>query len=189
MYAHVRTLATLGAVVLLALFGGALTDQGKAWADFDFTFTHVEDTVMSATTWDTVEFHALLTNTGTDIDSYLVTLTENPPTPDDWWVELCAAGQCWDSLITQVNVYLEPTWEDHVLLHVIPRSVSQGHYLVTVQSYGSPGLKLTKSMNFMLNAHGGVPTTNQWGLIALVGLILTSGLYLTYRRLKPAKQR
>lgn len=189
MYGHVRDLAILGAVVLLALFGGALTDQGKAWADFDFTFTS-QETVLVVSVGDTAKFYAILENTGTEIDSYLVTLTENPPTPEDWWVEFCAGGVCWDSTITVANSYLEPGWTDQVELHVLARSQGQGNFTITVDSYLNPGVKMTKSINFLMTAHGDpqAPVTQGWGLIILTMLILISSLYLMYRRLKLAKQ-
>ena len=193
MYGRVRDLAILGAVVLFVLFGGAITDEGRALASFDFTFT-CDQTVIVASTWDTVQFHAILTNTGTEADSYLVTLAENPPTPEEWRVEFCAGGVCYDTVITSAKIYtdwpLDPGWTDDVLLDVIPRTEAQGDFTITIESLSSPGLKLTKSLNFLLNAHeeGQVPVTQNWGLVILTMLILSSGLYLMYRRLKLAKQ-
>jgi uncharacterized membrane protein len=187
MYAYVRTLAALSAVVLLVLFAGTLADQGKAWAQFDFTFTS-QETVLVITVGDTAMFYAILENTGSEIDSYYVTLTENPPTPEEWWVEFCAGGVCWDSTISAANSYLEPGWTDQVELHVLARTAEQGDFTITVDSYLNPGAKMTKSINFLMSAHEQGPVTDQWGLIILTMLILMSGLYLMYRRLKLAKQ-
>jgi hypothetical protein len=199
MHAYLRTAATLGAIVWLVLLGSALTDCGQVSAEpltIDFTFTSA-DTVEVTTVWDTVRFEALLTNTGTEADSYLVTLTENPPTPEDWWRELCAGGLCWDTLLTSSKIYngeflppLPASQTDNFLLDIIPRSSGQGSFTITVESLGNPGVKLTKSLTFLLSAQGEpqAPVTGTWGTIILASLIFTSGLYLIYRRLKPARQ-
>ncbi|MGB2804282.1 MAG: hypothetical protein WBD64_05235 [Candidatus Zixiibacteriota bacterium] len=200
MYAYTRTLATLGAVILLVLFGGVLTDRGEAFAEplsFDFTFT-CDETVKVAAAWDTVRFQTLLTNTGTEADSYLVTLAENPPTPEDWWREFCAGGVCpLDSLITSFKIFngeflppLPAGLSDTPYLDVIPRSAGQGSFTMSIESLSNPGVKLTKSLTFLLSAQGEpqAPVTGNWGMIILASLILASGLYLIYRRLKPARQ-
>jgi hypothetical protein len=200
MHAYLRTPATLGAMVLLVLLGSVLTDCGQVSAEpltIDFTFTS-DETVKVVAVWDTVRFDALLTNTGTEADSYLVTLIENPPTPEDWWREFCAGGQCpIDSLVTSMKIYngdflppLPPTQTSDVYLDVIPRSAGQGKFFMTIESLSSPGVKLTKSLTFLLSAEGEpqAPVTGNWGMIILASLILASGLYLTYRRLKPTKQ-
>jgi len=179
----------MGAVVLLVFWGNMFTPGGETLADplgFDFTYT-ADETVKVATVWDTVQFQSVLTNTGTEIDSYLVTLTENPPTPEEWWVRICAGGICWDSTVTTVNVYLEPTWSDNILLDIIPRTAEQGNFTITVESYGNPGVKLTKSITFLLSAHAEGPVTNGWGLIILSTLILASGFYLIYRKYRWAE--
>ncbi|NIN01646.1 MAG: hypothetical protein GTO24_27175, partial [candidate division Zixibacteria bacterium] len=183
-----RTLLTLGAVGLFVFFGSMLAGRSEVAAEplsFDFTFTS-EETVKVATVWDTVYFYALLTNTGTEIDSYAVTLTENPPTPEEWWVQFCAGGVCWDTTITMANSYLEPGWEDHVELRIIPRTAQQGNFTITVDPYLNPAA--SKSITFLLNAHEDGPVTNQWGLIILTSLILISGLYLMLRRYRLARQ-
>ena len=200
MHACMRTLATLEAIVFLVLFGSVLTDRGEVVAEplsFDFTFTSAE-TVKVAAVWDTVTFEALLTNTGTEADSYLVTLVENPPTPEDWWREFCAGGQCpIDSTVTSMKIFngeflppLPPSQSNDVTLDVIPRSAGQGNFTLTIESLSSPGAKLSKSLTFLLGAQGEpqAPVTGYWGMIILASLILASGLYLSYRRLKPAKQ-
>jgi hypothetical protein len=190
---------TIGAVALLVLFGGLLTDQNEALAEpltIDFTFTS-DETVKVAAVWDTLRFDALLTNTGTEADSYLVTLIENPPTPEDWWREFCAGGQCpIDSLVTSMKIFngeflppLPPTQTSDVYLDVISRSPGQGNFTMTIESLSSPGVKLTRSLTFLLSAQGPqAPVTGNWGMIILASLLLASGLYLAYRRLKPARQ-
>lgn len=200
MYAHTRTLTTIGAVVVLVLFGGVLTDRGGVFAEplsFDFTFT-CDETVKVAATWDTLRFQAALTNTGTEADSYLVSLAENPPTPEDWWREFCAGGVCpIDSLVTSFKIFngdflppLPPGQIDSTTyMDVIPRSAGQGNFTLTIESLSSPGVKLSRSLTFLLSAHEQqAPVTNTWGLIILATLIIMSALYLMYRRLKPARQ-
>lgn len=197
MFRYGRSLVTLGVVVLLVLLGGTLTGQGRVLADplsFDFTFT-CDDTLKAISVGDTVEFYPVLTNTGTEADSYLVTLTENPPTPEEWWVRMCAGGRCWDSTETSAVIWfgevpgpLEPGLTDSMRLDILPRTSGQGNLTITVESLSSPGVKLTKSITFLLSAHPQVPLTDQWGLIILILLILTSGLYLIYRRYRWVKQ-
>lgn len=192
MYSYTRALLTLGAAFVLVWFGTMLTGQGKALAapqDFDFTFTS-EDTVEVGVIGDTTIFFALLENTGTQIDSYAVTLVENPPTPEDWWREFCAGGTCWDSTITFAYSYLEPGWQDHVELRVMPRSAGDGNFTITVESQLNPGVKMTKSITFIMTVHepGEGPVTDQWGLIILATLIVASAVYLMYRRYRLARQ-
>jgi hypothetical protein len=57
-----------------------------------------------------------------------------------------------------------------------------------VESGSSPGFKLTKSINFTVAAYRDIPLTRGWGVIILIALILTSGLYLTYRRFRLVRQ-
>jgi hypothetical protein len=200
MQAYLRTSVILGAIALLVLFGSVLTDCGEVHAEplsFDFTFTS-DQTAKVAAVWDTVRFDALLTNTGTEADSYLVTLVENPPTPEDWWREFCAGGVCpIDSLVTSFKIFngdflppLPAGQTDTPYLDVIPRSAGQGNFTMSIESLSNPGVKLTKSLTFLLSAQGEpqAPVTGNWGMIILASLILASGFYLIYRRLKPAKQ-
>jgi hypothetical protein len=197
MYRYVQTTITLGAAVLFVLLGGMLTGQGKVLAeslDFDFTFT-CDETVKVVSVGDTVKFYPMLTNTGSEADSYMVTLTENDPTPEEWWVRMCVGGICRDSTVDSVLIWsgevpgpLQPGSTDSMELHVLPRTDAQGNYTMTVESGSSPGVKLTKSITFLLSAHEQVPVTDEWGLIILVALILTSGLYLMYRRYKLVRQ-
>ena len=154
MYRYVQTTFTLGAVVLLVIVGTTLLGQGEVMAeplDFDFTYTS-EETVKVTAAWDTVRFESLLTNTGTEADSYLVTLTENDPTPEEWWVRLCAGG-CLDSTVTEADMYLDPAQFDFILLDLIPRTVDSSNITITVESRGNPGAKLTKSITFILTAN------------------------------------
>jgi hypothetical protein len=163
----------------------------KAWlgwcegANIEFDFTWIVELLLKIvhSLLDTVEFQGVLQNTGTLADSFRVELAENPPTPEEWWVQLCAGGVCWDSTVTAVNVFLDTTEVDTVRVRVIPRTQAEGRYTVTVESYGNPGF--TKSETFRLRAYTyAIPVTQEWGLIILAMLILASALYLMYRRYK-----
>lgn len=184
MHSFIRAPLFWGALVVFlagAILGGG---QGVAHAQYSFTYTS-DDTVEAGALWDTTEFHAVLTNTGSVDDSFLVTLTELPPTPQEWWVELCAAGGCQDTLVTQVNVFLPAgLWEDE-WVNVMPRTSGHGKFQVTVQSYGNGA---TDGITFLLSAYQG-PVTNRWGIIVLATLIISTGLYLLHRRYRLAKQR
>ena len=188
MHRFRRISLTVGTIALFVFFGNMLFGQGDVEAEprgFDFSFTS-ENTVKAAAVWDTVHFFALLTNTGTEIDSYAVTLTENPPTPEEWRVQLCAGGICWDTTITMANSYLEPGWEDNIELRIIPRTAQQGSFTITVDPYLNPAA--SKSITFLLSAHEQGPVTDRRGLIILTSLILISGLYLMLRRYRLARQ-
>jgi hypothetical protein len=189
MNKHMRILITLGAVLVLLTSGFVGGSASKASAlSFDFTYTS-DDTVESGyVNVDQANFEALLTNTGTEIDSYLVTLTKSPTTPTEWTWELCAGGVCND-MMTQAVAYLEPGWEDAEYLNVDLTVSGQGKFTLTAQSYGNPGLKVSKSINFVVYAYDQGPVTDRWGMMALVSLLLISGLYLIRRRLAPARQR
>jgi hypothetical protein len=186
---HVQILCTVGAVLVLlagSLFVGNVKEASAL--SFDFTYTS-DDTVESGyVNVDQANFEALLTNTGTEIDSYLVTLTKSPTTPTEWTWELCAGGVCND-MMTQAVAYLEPGWEDAEYLNVDLTVSGQGKFTLTAQSYGNPGLKVSKSINFVVYAYDQGPVTDRWGMMALVSLLLISGLYLIRRRLAPARQR
>ncbi len=186
---HMRMSVIVGAAVILVLFGGAFWGAGEGTAlalDFAFTYTS-DDTVETGYVGGVVGFEALLTNTGTEIDSYLVTLTRNAPTPTEWTWELCAGGTCEDNIYQAVS-YLEPGWTDEQFLNVDLTVSGQGSYTLDVESYGNPDAKLSKSITFLIHAYPQGPVTDFWGMIALVTLIAASGLYLIHRRYRPARQ-
>jgi hypothetical protein len=144
-------------------FAETPVEQGdKAWLggceenSLAFTFTCNETSKMDEV-WDTVTFDPLLTNTGAAADSYLVTLAENPPTPEEWWVRLSCWGICWDTTMTTVRIYTDdpllPTQTDQMYLDVIPRTAGQGNFTLTVESLSMPDLKLSSSITFLLNAY------------------------------------
>jgi hypothetical protein len=183
-----RILCSLGAILVLLTTGFLGGNASRAEAlSFSFTYTSDDTTESGHVNLDQANFQALLTNTGTEIDSYLVTLTKSPTTPTEWTWELCAGGICQD-MMTQVVAYLEPGWQDLEYLNVDLTAVGNGKFTLTAQSYGNPGLKVSKSINFFVYAYDGGPVTDRWGTLALVSLVLISGLYLMRRRLIPAKR-
>ena len=186
---HMRIAITLGAVLVLsgaALVGGGV-NQARALS-YNFTYTADDTSQWGYVNEDTLAFEALLTNTGTQIDSYLVTLTKTPGTPTEWTWELCAGGVCAD-MMTQGVAYLEPGWEDEEFLNVALTVPGKGTFILTAQSYNNPGTKMTKSVHFLVDARERGPVTDRWGMMILVSLLLISGLYLIRRRLSPAGQR
>jgi hypothetical protein len=180
MYQKKHSLLILGALVCLVVFGQLVTGP-EAKANFDFTYT-ATDTVKSSTVGDQLQFFSLIHNTGTDADSFIVTLTELPPTPQDWWTQLCTGGICLDNHRT---IYLASQETDQTYIEVKSRSQGQGKWRISVQSKGN---SVTKTKTFLLSAWLQAPVTNEWGLIILILLIFTSATYLLYRRLKPVKQ-
>jgi hypothetical protein len=184
---HVRILCTLGAVLVLLAGGFSGGSVSKASAlSFDFTYTASDTSQWGYAGEDTLTYEALLTNTGTEIDSYLVTLTKTPGTPTEWTWELCAGGVCQD-MITQAVAYLEPGWQDDEFLNVALTVVGKGTFILTAQSYNNPATKMTKSIHFVVDSRPRGPVTDRWGVLALVSLLLLSGLYLIRRRLIPAR--
>ncbi len=189
MYKHMRILITLGAVLVLLLGNLLGGNVNKASAlSFDFTYTSGDTVESGYVNVDTANFEALLTNTGTEIDSYLVTLTKSPSTPSEWTWELCAGGVCND-MMTEAVAYLEPGWNEEEYLNVDLTVSGQGTFTLTAQSYGNPGLKVSKSINFLVYAYEQGPVTDRWGMMVLISLLLISGLYLIRRRLAPARKR
>jgi len=134
----------------------------KAWlggcegAGVAFTFT-CSETLIIGEIWDTVKFDPLLTNTGAHADSYLVTLTEDPPTPEEWWVRLSCWGVCWDTMTTVVRIYtddpLQPTQTEQMYLDVIPRTAGNGSFTIIVESLSMPDTKLSRSVTFLLDPY------------------------------------
>ncbi len=182
MYQYKRSWLSIGWLVVLVLLGQWLAGQ-ETKASFDFTYT-ASDTIKSCVVWDTVQFASLIKNTGTQADSYLVTLTELSPTPPEWWLQLCTGGICLDTLVFSKNIHLAPSDEDQTYLETIPRSEGTGKWRITVKSWGS---SVIKSKTFILSAWQ-APVTNEWGIIILITLILASAIYLMYRRLVRVKQ-
>ena len=178
-----HTLLILGALVFLVLFGQFFTGP-EAKASFDFTYT-ASDTIRGCMVGDEIQFLSLIKNTGTQADSFLVTLTELPPTPQDWWSQVCTGGICVDTTINHRTIYLASQETDVTYLEVKPRSEGQGKWQISVQSKGN---SVTKTKNFQLHASQQGPVTNEWGQIILILLILTSAMYILYRKLNPVRQ-
>jgi hypothetical protein len=188
MYNHFSIMRALGIVFAFVLLGSLFVGQNQAVADpKDYASTLTPgDTVKVAAVGDSVEFYVNLENTGSNPDSFLVTLTENPPTPEEWWVKLCAGGACWDTTVTSANSYLEFGWVDSIQVHIKVRMAGKGSFTITTESYGNPAD--VKSVTFLLNVHEQGPVTNQWGIIVLTLLIITSAIYLMLKRYRLARQ-
>jgi hypothetical protein len=168
------------------------TGSPKAQAEpmsFDFTYTTNDSTDTVGVLGDTLTFRSRLTNTGTEADSYVVTMITKPPTPSSWVIYFCSGGVCHPPSVTQDTVFLPAGEWDSIYVDINPRfCCDDAKVTIRVTSIKSPGL--TKSINFFLHVEclpECIPLTNRWGLFALIILISISGFYLIWRRLKPAK--
>ncbi|HEX7401924.1 MAG TPA: hypothetical protein VF369_07075 [candidate division Zixibacteria bacterium] len=175
---------TLGAMVVLVLLGNLFAGQEAQAALFSFDFTYSGDSLNGCRVGEKVQFVSRIKNTGTQADSFYVSLFEYPSTPADWWREYCAGPFCGDSTTTLIAINLNASEEALVLLDALPRSAGQGIWKITVQSkYGG----VSKFLHFYLTARQ-TPVTSEWGLIILIMLIITSAMYLMYRKLDRVKQ-
>ena len=154
---------------------------------FDFTYTS-DDTAELGLLGDTTTFYMTLTNTGTEADSYVVSLTENPPTPTQWLTWFCSGGICHDTTVTVDTVYLDTAQQDLQYLEIAPKDIpGEANVTMTVTSLGNP--ELSQSITFLLVVRGQIPVTDRWGLLILISLLFVAGFYLILKRLKPAKVR
>lgn len=189
MYRYKHRLVTLGAVILMVLFGSMLTGQKVVTAsplNYDFTYTFT-DTAKTVPTCDSfITFQSLLTNTGSQADTYYVTRTKILPFPPSWTVRFCVGGICYEPNVTVAKTFLEQGENAQILLDVIPLTPGEGKNKIVVHSKFNP--TDSDSLTFRLTAYPRGPVTNQWGLIILFLLILASGMYLMFRRLRVVKQ-
>jgi hypothetical protein len=175
---------TFGAMAVLVLLMNLFVEQEAHAALYSFNFTYSGDSLNSCRVGEKVQFVSQITNTGTEADSFYVSLYEYPSTPADWWREYCAGPFCGDSTTTLIAIKLNPSEEALVLLDALPRSVGQGEWKITVQSkYGG----VSNFLNFYLLARQ-TPVTSPWGLIILILLIIASSMYLAYRKLSRVRQ-
>lgn len=182
MNKYKHTWLVLGALLVLFVVGQLFTGH-EAFASYSFNYT-ASDTVKTSTVGDTVQFPSLIVNTG-QADSFVVAWTEYSPTPQDWWARYCCGGLCFDSTVHTRTIYLAAGDTDWVYLDVMARSQGQGKWVISVQSKGN---STTKTKTFLLHAYPNGPVTNEWGLVILILLILTSAMYVLYRKLNPVKQ-
>jgi hypothetical protein len=175
----------LGAIAVLVFLANLFAGQEAKAALYSFNFTYSGDSLNACYVGDHVTFVSRINNTGTEGDSFFVSLYEYPSTPADWWREYCAGPFCGDSTTTLIAFFMNPSEEGLVLLDILPRSIGVGEWMVTVQTkYGGA----TKSLNFYLTARQRGPVTTTWGLIVLILLIVTSAVYLTHRKLCCVRQ-
>ena len=173
----------LGSVFCLLSF---ITGVPEAKAmSYAFTYTS-SDTDEVETLWDTTIFQSVLKNTGTQDDNYAILMTKNPPTPYHWLIFFCSGGVCHPPAVTVDTVFLAAGDSDIILVEMSPRVIyGNGSATITVTSQGNLS---SKSKTFLLDCHtGGVPVTNRWGLFILISLLLVTGFYLIWRRLRLAR--
>jgi uncharacterized membrane protein len=163
-----------------------VAQEAKAMS-YTFTYTS-SDTEEVGFLRDTTTFQSTLTNTGDQADGYVITMTKNPPTPPQWVVFFCSGGICHPPATTVDTVYLPVGEQDLILLEIGPRvKCGDANVTMMVTSIGNPGL--SKSITFLLHARTEpeCPVTNQWGLFILISLLLVTGFYLIWRRLRLAR--
>jgi uncharacterized membrane protein len=169
-------------VSLMVCLSYLVVDEVTAQLSFTYTTPSTQKTVCIG---DTTQFNSTLTNTGSVADTYDIDRIEKPPTPADWWMRFCSGGICWDSLVTHAEVSLNPAESDQIDLDILPRLAGTGNVTMRITSQSNPSLK--DSITFILHASEECPVTDRWGLLVLVSLIFVSGLYLIFKRLRPAK--
>lgn len=189
-----RKKKTMGVIILGCLFfssvfsllGFATGPQEAKAMSYTFTYTS-SDTEETDTLGDTTTFQMTLQNTGTEADSYVVTMIKNSPTPSQWIIYFCSGGICHPASVTQDTVFLNPGAQDLQFLDMTSRYVcGEGSVTMRVTSIKSTGL--TKQITFLLHVHTDcVPVTNRWGLFILISLLLVTGFYLIWRRLRLAR--
>jgi hypothetical protein len=180
---------TFGIVFLSFIFCGIsfVTAGPKAQAEpISYSFTYISnDTDEVGTLGNITTFRSKLTNTGTDADSYVVTMTKNSPTPPEWLIYFCSGGVCHPPTVTQDTVFLPPSEWDSIYVDIMPKILcGDASVTIRVTSIKSPGL--TKSITFLLYAHSEAicPVTNRWGLFILISLLFLAGFYLILKRPK-----
>jgi hypothetical protein len=182
---RMRGLTKVGMIVgviflnLMVCLSYLLVCEGRASVSFTYTAPVTQKSVCVG---DTTEFTSTLKNTGTQSDTYDVDKIEKPPTPVGWWLRFCAGGVCYDSNTIHAEVSLDPNESTDILLDILPRTAGTGNVTMRITSQANPSLK--DSITFVLNTQEPCPVTNQWGLVTLMVLILGSGFYLIFRKLK-----
>jgi len=190
----IRTMkVTFGFIFLSFIFCGIslLTGTKETQAgltSFDFTYTSSDTTDTVLTLGGIKTFSSTLTNTGTEADSYIVTMIKNQPIPPQWIIDFCSGGVCHPPSVFKDTVYLSAGEHDNPYVEITPLSCcGDAKITMRVTSIKSPGL--SKSINFFLHADcepSCVPTTNHWGLLILITLLCASGFYLIWKKSKLA---
>lgn len=177
---------TLGVIFLSSVFCfiSFITSAQKAEAkilDYAFTYTS-SDTDEVGPLGDTIEFTSILTNTGSDSDNYVVTMTKNPPTPPEWIIYFCSGGVCHPPTDTMATVHLAAGNTGYIFLDIGSKlNCGDASVTMTVKSLGNPDLR--KSITFLLHVHAEcTPVTNRWGLLILITLLCAAGFYLIWKR-------
>jgi hypothetical protein len=186
----IKTIRVTFGIVLLSFICcviSFITAGPKAQAEplsYSFTYTS-NDTDEVGTLGNITTFRSKLTNTGTDADSYVVTMTKNPPTPPNWLIYFCSGGVCHPPTVTQDTVFLPPAEWDSIYVDIMPR-VLCGDASVTMRVTSIKSPDSTKSITFLLYAHSEAicPVTNRWGFFILISLLFLAGFYLILKRPK-----
>jgi hypothetical protein len=131
-----RILTIVATVVALTVF------QGMALADFSFDL----DTPPLSAEGEVgflVQFHNMLTNTGSSDDTYTVSFVKNAP--EDWTATICEGATCYPPFITEIDVPLTAGSDTNLDMDLTPGSVGSGSVTLTVTSVGNPSLSVTET--------------------------------------------
>jgi len=168
---------------VICLVTGSQEAQAEP-TSFNFTYTTNDSTDTVVALGDTTTFRSRLDNTGTEADSYVVTMTEKPPTPLSWIIYLCSGGVCHPPSVTKDTVYLPAGEWDSIYVDISPRfCCGDAKVAINVTSLKSPGL--SETINFQLRVDCQptcAPVTNHWGLLILITLLSVAGFYLIWKR-------
>lgn len=159
---------------------------GEVKAQFSFSYT-APVTQKNGSTGNTTKFNSILTNTGSGTDTYNIDMIKKPPTPADWWIRFCSGGICWPPTVTHAELSLDPGQFDAIDLDIQPRTIGAGEVTMKITSQGNPSLSDSITFTLYASASAPLPVLNQWGLILLILLIISSGGFIMLRRLRLSK--
>lgn len=82
-------------------------------------------------------FHASLTNTSGNADTYTVSIVKNQP--QDWITSICEGSTCYPPFTTEITVELAAGALTNLDFDMTPMSVGEGTVLATITSQNNPG--------------------------------------------------
>ncbi len=113
-----------------------------AWAQYGFQF-EVPDQGAVANLSQITSFHNLVINTGSQEDTYSVTVVKNMP--PDWVGSLCQGTLCYPPFVTEITFTLAAGDTTDLLMDITPLTdPGSGTAILTLSSQGDPALSVTK---------------------------------------------
>ncbi|MGD8395146.1 MAG: hypothetical protein PVF43_06695, partial [Candidatus Eiseniibacteriota bacterium] len=141
-----RARHTAPALVAITLVGCAvLLGASIASATFEFTFETEKQIKTGPSGFDYVKAHCVVTNTGTDADSYDI-YKDDTESPVTWQVSICVGGEdgtCEAPFVYETfdRIPLNPGESDTVSIYFTPVDEGSGYALLTVASHNDPGFE------------------------------------------------